>query len=167
MSSFSFTVDPLWVSSKEHLSEFKTIFDSNSWYKKYFGGLNVPEDFPCLQVQRNFYPLVYFSSGIMDITGLNVQYTAQKKSGKFGSSYCNVDNSLEFAFKIRDITSLVRFRPDPVLIKQYTVNWIDLGINGFDKSILVCVGGAGLSMKRIERDTDDLFVKLSTLKAAS
>lgn len=167
MLSYSLTVDPLWVSSKEHLSKFKSIFDNNPWYKKLFGGMNVPDDFPYVQVQNNFFPLVYFSSGILDINGLNVHFTAQKKSGRFGSTYHNVDDSLEFTFRTIDIKSLTRFRPDPVFLKHYVVNWIEVEINGFDKSILVCVGGVGPSMKRIDRDTDELFARLSALKVAS
>ncbi len=161
MQSSPFTVDPLWVSSRDHLTDLAAIYQANPWYKKLFGGLSVPEDFPCVQIQRNFFPLVYYSSGIMEFKGPKLTYLAQQRQGRLGSTYFNVNNSLQFEIEAKDLKSLNRFRPERMPVKHFTINWVELDISGFEQPILVCVGGSGPSMKRIHDDTDKLYQTLN------
>ncbi len=167
MPSEAFTVEPLWVSSREHLAEFGGLLDETPWFKRMMGRVQVPDGFPCVEFQSRYVPIVYFSSGILELRNSTVHYTAQKKLARTGAVYHDLDESLTFTFDVNEMVRISRYRGEERFIKYYSIEWIELEVQGRETPLLICVGGRGPGMRKIRNDTDQLFNMLKRLRAAT
>lgn len=145
---------PVWVSSREHLDKFQRIRDATPWYRILFGGsYAMPAEFPCIAIGSRKTPIVYFSSGVLEISDAGVSYDAQQpRSSVLSTGHANLNTTLSFSIGDEDRPIFTRFKSSK---SYFSINWIGLG--AFGRSTLLCVGGRGPDMSKINEATDSLF----------
>jgi hypothetical protein len=148
--------DPVWISSHEHLERFQQIRDATPWYRVLFGGTyKPPPDFPSTDIGTQKFPLVYFSSGALTITKNLVTYAARSyPSTGLGKPKRNLNTSLAFSINKAERPTFLRFRA-ALSPSYFSINWIELTLPG--NSLLLCAGGSGPGMGRVQRRTNTLF----------
>jgi hypothetical protein len=151
--------DPVWISSREHLERYQQIRDATPWYRVFLGGTyNVPTDFPSIEIGTRRFPLVYFSSGALTIAKNSVTYAARSYSSTgLDKQRRNLKTSLAFSIDNAERPTLLRFRAR-VSPFYFSINWIELTLPG--RSLLLCAGGSGPGMGRVQRRTNVLFSTL-------
>jgi hypothetical protein len=148
--------DPVWVSSREHLERFQQIRDATPWYRVFLGGnYDVPPDFPSIEIGNRRFPVVYISSGALTIAENLVTYAARSYSSTgLDKQRRNLKTSLAFSIDSAERPTMLRFRAG-VLPSYFSINWIELTLPG--RSFLLCAGGSGPGMGRVQRRTNTLF----------
>jgi hypothetical protein len=151
--------DPIWISCHEHLERFQEIRDATPWYRVIFGGsYHLPQDFPCIEIGAQRFPLVYLSSGALTVAKNLVTYAAHSPpSTNLGQRRHNINVSLVFSIDSAQRPSLRRFRAR-ASPSYFSINWIELTVP--ERSLLLCAGGSGPGMGRVNRRTDSLFSAL-------
>lgn len=148
--------DPVWISSREHLERFQQIRDATPWYRVLLGGTyKPPADFPSTDIGTQKFLLVYFSSGALTITKNLVTYAARSyRSTGLGKPKRNLNTSLAFSIDKAERPTFLRFRAS-LTPSYFSINWIELTLR--DRSLLLCAGGSGPGMGRVQRRTNMIF----------
>jgi hypothetical protein len=148
--------DPVWISSREHLERFQQIRNATPWYRVLLGGTyKPPADFPSMDIGTQKFPLVYFSSGPLTITKNLVIYAARPyPSTGLSNPKRNLKTSLAFSIDKAERPTFLRFRA-ALSPSYFSINWIELTLP--DRSLLLCAGGSGPGMGRVQRRTNMLF----------
>ena len=150
--------EPVWITSREHLHHFLQIRETTRWYRLLLGrGYDVPEDFPYFSSGTQRIPLVYYSTGVLTIHGATVSYAAYSHQ----TDRRNLDTSLKFTVNSAEHPTLTRFRLPEAGLSYYSITWVELEARGFNAPVLLCIGGHGPGMGRINRDTDGLYDALA------
>jgi hypothetical protein len=148
--------DPAWISSREHLERFQQIRNATPWYRVLLGGTyKPPPDFPSMDIGTQKCPLVYFSSGALTITKNLVMYAARSyPSTGLSTPKRNLETSLAFSIDKAERPRFLRFRAS-LSPSYFSINWIELTLP--ERSLLLCAGGSGPGMGRVQRRTNILF----------
>lgn len=152
--------DPVWISNREHLARFQEIRSATPWYRVLLGGTyTLPPDFPYAEIGARKFPLVYFSTGELTIEHNLVAYVARAASSTgLRSSRRNLNTSLAFSIDSAEPVKIGRFRA-AMSPRYFSINWIELVLP--DHALLLCVGGPGPQMGRIQERTNQLFSSLA------
>lgn len=147
----------VWISSVKHLNQFKEISDKANFFQKVIGNYNIPEEFPYVKLTLFKVPIVFFSKGELELDNDKINFITDG-SDKFLRKYKNIKRA-DFSLSTKEIKSLERYQPPAVVAKYFTVNWIRIKSKKelFGGDFLICVGGNGPSMNKIQKDTDNLF----------
>jgi hypothetical protein len=80
--------EPVWITSREHLSHLLQIRETTPWYRLLLGrGYDVPGDFPYLASGNQRVPLVFYSTGELTIHDATANYAAcPHQTGARGTS---------------------------------------------------------------------------------
>jgi len=148
--------DPVWISSREHMERFQQIRNATPWYRVLLGGTyKPPPAFPSMDIGTQKFPLVYFSSGALTITKNLVMYAARSiPSTGLSNPKRNLKTSLAFSIDKAERPTFFRFRAS-LSPSYFSINWIELTLPG--RSLLLCAGGSGPGMGRVQRRTNTLF----------
>jgi hypothetical protein len=151
--------DPIWVSSRDHIERFEQIRNATPWYRVFLGGnYELPSGFPSVEIGTRRFPLVYSSSGSLTIAENLVTYAGRSyASSGLDKQRRNLDTSLAFSIDSAERPTLLRFRAG-VSPSYFSINWIELTLPG--RSLLLCAGGSGPGMGRVQRRTNTLFSAL-------
>ncbi len=161
-------VDPAWISSAEHLAKFHDIVHSTSLFRKIFLGYRVPVSFPSMRIGGRWYPIVHFSSGILEISNSGLAFHGVAKNTT-RSTYRGVRDDLRFSLTAAQIKA-VRWAEIPKSpIKYYTPSFIEVEgqVDSPSSKFFVCAGGSGPSMKTIRERTHAMFEELIALVSAA
>ena len=149
-------IDPVWLTSHQHLERFQEIRDKTPWYRVLLGGsYRLPDDFPCIQVNTQRIPLVYWSTGALSVAKNLLTCAAHPpSSSRLSGQRRNLDTTLAFSIDTALRPKLGRFRAR-TSPNYFSINWIELAVP--ERSLLLCAGGRGPGMGRVNRGTDSLF----------
>lgn len=152
----------IWISSVEHLDKFAEIANSSNFLQKVIGYYKIPAGFPHIRLMLIFkMPIVFFGSAEVNIEQNSVSFTPLDFK-TFGGKYKNTQK-IQFQLSKTDIQSVERYKPPPVFMKYFMINWVRIrtrhDILGGD--FLICVGGSGPLMGKIQSSTDNLYNELA------
>lgn len=163
--------DPVWVSTVEHLDQFKTITADTSAAIKRGGRYNVPDDFPQVRIPAFFglfyaapAPLVTFSNGKLDLGEHKLLFKAYPMR-IMKNKISNLKDDLTFSISADEITSLEHYPFTSPINKAFNISFVRVYTSheGFLRDFLVCVGGQGLAFEKMRRATANLFYDLKTM----
>ncbi len=163
--------EPVWVSTFEHLNQFKIITTDTSGAIKRGGRYNVPEDFP--QTRKALFwgltytspiPLIMISNGALDLRDNRLSYKAYPLRLKF-NRVNNLKDELEFTVSVNEIISLEHYLFVSPINKNFNVSFarVHSTNEGFLRDFLVCVAGQGFAFEKMRKANEDLFDALTTM----
>ncbi|MDP4089200.1 MAG: hypothetical protein Q8930_08040, partial [Bacillota bacterium] len=128
----------------------------------------LPEGFPQLRTQQYTIPLIYFSSGSLDLQpdkGVFKPASGESGHNSQGVSYINLLENMCFDINYNSIISIELYRHQKYSIKVLNIQWIRILTKDsvLDGDILLCVGGSVSSGKADETTTRQLYEKLIDL----
>ncbi len=162
---------PVWVSTDEHLNNFYSIYKNTSLLEKLFGAYRFPPNFPYIHMfwgilLFNKVPVVLVASGIAEVD--NASFSLKPKPfNTFGSITKNLLN-LEFVISANEITRVSTAKAKSPILQYYNIPFIRVQTNrdGLLNNFLVCVGGSGPSMKKVNSQSAELLQVLEKLTVA-
>ena len=117
----------------------------------------MPTAFPCILISGNPIPLVYFSSGELQVQRDAVYYTARSYGDTvLGKRRRNVDSTMRLSFSRANGVTLRRFRLESGGSGYYAIDWIEVGSADLRVPALLCVGSIGPGMGEVRSETDKL-----------
>jgi hypothetical protein len=151
-------IEPIWLSSRDHLNRFHGIVSAKSWLRIMLGGRYVvPSGFPNILIDEKPFPLVYYSSGELRIGSDAAFYTAGPYEQTFmGKRRRNLDSRVRITISRRSIEMIGRFKPEAAVLCYFTINWLEIKSRDLPESALLCIGSSGPGMGRMRRGTDRL-----------
>jgi hypothetical protein len=163
--------DPVWVSTVEHLTRFKSINADTADAIRSGFRYNVPEKFPQTRMAMFFglaysspSPLIMFSNGILDIDNNKVSYKAYQFKLK-NNRVINVNDELWFSISISEILSLDKYLFVSPINHHFNMSFsrIYTTKSGLLADLLLCVGGQNLDFGKIKKANETLFDTLDKL----
>lgn len=163
--------EPVWVSTVEHLNQFKTITADTSAAKKRGGRYLVPDGFPQTRIAMFFglaysspSPLLMFSNGTLDLSENGLSYKAYPFRLP-NNKISNVKDDLAFSIPINEITLLEHYPFVSPINKNFNISFarVHSTQEGFLQDFLVCVGGQGLAFEKMRRANADLYAALTKM----
>lgn len=157
-------IKPVWISSINHLDVFSEIWLTAPRWRKLLGFYKIPNNFP---IVKSFYifkfPIVFFSEGNLRLKDNNLSYNSFEEKNSFLRNYSNLINDLSFEIKISNIKSIQWYQHKNAFINYYQIKWIRIicDENTLGGDFLICVGGNGPFMNKINTNTENLYEKLS------
>jgi hypothetical protein len=162
--------EPVWVSTVDHLIQFKIITIDTSAAIKRGGRYNVPDNFPQTRIAMFLglaysspSPLIMFSNGVLDLRDHRMSYKASSFH-LMGNQVRNLQDDLEFTVTVNEIISLEHYLFVSPINKIFSISFtrVHSTREGFLRDFLVCVGSQGLAFKQIRKANEDLFDALTT-----
>jgi hypothetical protein len=152
-TSSSLTLDPVWISSADHLTRFHLL----PWYAKWFGRL--PKGFPKVRAGLISYPLVYFAQGTPSLRADGFKFSARFPTPTATKSYANLDSNLRLGFAPNQLLSVRRFDMRQIAPRAIPLPFIRIQTtSGELQDFLVCPGSSDVSA--IAREAENLFFAL-------
>jgi hypothetical protein len=162
------TYEPVWITTDEHLESLHSIYRQASLLEKMFGAFRLPPQYPHLQMHRwllpsKRIPVVAIASGLGTIDNNRFSFRS-KPFNLLGSTTKNLLD-LEFDISGSELIGVTRASAESPVLQYYNIPFtrIQTRRSGFLGDFLVCVGGAGPSMQRINAQSSELFQGLSNL----
>jgi hypothetical protein len=153
-TSPSLTMDPVWISSVDHLKSFHSL----PWYAKRLGLL--PREFPKVRAGVLYSPLVYFAQGVLSLGTDSFKFSARFPAPTATKSYANLASDLGLSFAPSQVLSVRRFDMRQIVPTGIPLPFIRVQTkSGEPQDFLVCAGSSDVSA--IARDTENLFFALS------
>jgi hypothetical protein len=146
------TFAPTWISSHHHLRLLAQPYLNASWFRRYLSPPEPPPNFPQIRIGSKAVPLFFFATGKLEVDGTLVTFFPQHEP-----QYENVDDEFEFRVQLDRRMSIDRRFVESPILKRFSWSWIALRLPDLEDELLLCVGGTGLSVARIEKQTDELF----------
>ena len=156
--------DPVWISSEEHLAEYRRIIGVTSWLGILFFGYQMRNTFPALRMKFMWVPIVHFCSGTLEISDSGVRFESVPISSPL-PKYRGVREDLRFTLTPRQVKSVQWAHTEPVPLKYYTPPFIRIDAHQSDggpKSFLICAGATGPFIKKMRERTEAMFEELMT-----
>lgn len=152
---------PVWISSIGHLNKFAEILSSSNVLQKITGYYKIPDDFPHIQLPLiSKVPIVFFGTAEVNMEGNNISFTPLDFK-TIGGQYRNI-TQIQFQLIKADVQSIEKYHPQPIFAKYFIINWIRIKtrLDIFDGDFLICVGGSGPRMSKIQNLTNNLYNEL-------
>ena len=139
-----------------------------AWLKKIFKGYRIPSDYPHMEMDQGRFknkkfPIVFISSGIGRID--NDKFFFQSKP--FYTPGFKMKNLMDLAFELSgyDFIRVTRAESFSPAIRYFDIPFtrIETKRNGLLENFLVCIGGLGPSMKKINSQSNELQKHLNNL----
>lgn len=152
-------IQPIWVSSIQHLSIYHAIVSGTPLWRKMLGWYPIPKGFPKVRFGFASTPIVLFSYGEIVIEESSLQYYPLHPKMKYSQRYSNLKQDLIFEIKYSDIQVVERYQHKNAFINYFNINWVRIipKTDILNRDVLICVGGYGPSMSEITYNTDRLF----------
>ncbi len=166
--------EPVWISSLNHLAEFETIYHNTSWLRRLGGAYEIPAGFPYLVLLKGHslwerrFPIILFCQGQMRIKNHEMDFWAMDWAVSQNSDFQQFDLITEWDFTLAG-EEIVAVQPHPYqspLIPGYSIPFTRILTTHKDKLLsdfLVCVGGEGLLLGKIRKQSEELADALQTL----
>ena len=161
---------PVWISTDEHLKKFYAIYNQASILGKMFGVYSLPANYPYVHMFWGIFPIILkvpvvtIASGIGKIDDAKFLFQS-KPFNPFGSTTKNLLD-LEFDLDANELTQVTRTKgAESPLVQSYSIPFIRVQTkrDGLLNNFLVCVGGVGPSLKKINARSYELFQNLEKL----
>ena len=160
--------EPVWISTDEHLEKFYSITRQAPLLEKLGCAFKLPPNYPYLQMHRwllpsKKIPVVAIASGLGRID--NSKFSFQSKPFNiFGSTTKNLLD-LEFDISASELVGVSYASAESPVLRYYNIPFTRVQTlrSGLFGNFLVCVGGTGPSMKRINAQSSKLFQGLDNL----
>ncbi len=163
--------EPVWVSTLEHLSQYKVITADTATAIKRGGNYNVPDNFPQTRVSMFLglaysspSPLIMVSNGVLNLSDNGLSYKAYPLRLK-NNRVRNLNDELEFSISTNEILSLDRYLFVSPINKIFNISFarVHSTKEGFLEDFLICLGGQGLELEKIRKANEYLFSALSNM----
>lgn len=154
------TFAPVWLSSRSHLRAFAAPYHDASWFSRYVWPPAPAKGFPQIRVGWRASPLVLFATGELQVDGDLVTFAARDEP-----AYRNTYIEYDFQVQLDRRTGIERYFWESPILARYTLPWIALRSPDLEEELLLCVGGPGPALTRINEATEALFRILQDAKA--
>jgi hypothetical protein len=170
---FRMLFEPVWISSLEHLAAFDNIFHATSWLRRLFIAYQIPEGFPHIVLPQRLWnrptiPIIMFSQGQMLIKDQELDFWAQDWSFSYNGGFTRENLITEWDFTIA-AEEILAIEPSPYqspLMSFYQIPFTRILTSHKDKLLrdfLVCVGGEGIFLGKIRKESEELARALQVL----
>jgi hypothetical protein len=162
------TYEPVWISTDAHLEQLLSIWKQASLFEKLFASYRLPPNCPHLEIRRwlgptRRIPVVAIASGLA--TTNNDRFSFESRPFNIRGS--TTKNLLDLGFEISgsELVGVSHASAESPVFRYYNIPFtrIQTRRTGLLGNFLVCVGGTGPSMSRINAQSNELFQALENL----
>ena len=161
-------VQYIWISSVSHLEELAEIYKKTGLWKRLSGDFAVPDEFPQIRTQQSAIPLIYFSSGSLDLLPDKAVFKSFPQQGEqtvSSSVYKNIPQDVCLDINYNSIVSIELYNYPQTNLKPLNIQWIRIltkdHILGGD--FLLCAAENTNPPKACDSSTQDLYKQLIDL----
>ncbi len=146
------TIDDIWISSIEHLNEYREITESNGWLKTFLGRNKIPPGFPQVGAGAKYIPVEFFVKGTLQLYERQVEFHPYRFEPDNGKKYRNLNIDFRFELPYDSIKISVYTNPKPFK-GSLNIQWLKLtGTNDAFPDMLLSNGGKNISQIKKENE---------------
>ncbi len=144
----------VWISTPEHLAQFDQVKAGMRTWKTFFRIQQVPKEFPQVLMQGHAFPIIYTSRAQVSL--LPDRLVFEPCLAAANGVYYNVELPPIGELPYKAIIRLNRYLSGD---NRFWQRWVRLELDArpTEKDMLLAIGGAGLDMTNMRKQTDELY----------
>jgi len=118
----------VWISSFEHLEQFKEIAPTLKWWKQLLNIQRIEKSFPKVLIGGRPSPILFYSIGELFITDSRIKYKSEEPEKRRNFKYESLDTELIFEIDYDEISRVSFYKDNQPFNEKFNYPWIKIDL---------------------------------------